>query len=416
MIQYYNEDFEDIPFNELNEDFLDDFNPDDAKQSSKIVIDKAEEEPFNREDYKHNFRIGCERKALRPGGQLMRGQSMKTKVELYNRLLERILVPYLDGMRYIEDYRAGWEPTWSKDDFTPIENTVDFFMDEERFRKDISFVVYFNTYENLRLKRIIWILEQFWNVTQILAKFDQFVSVHTHYTMDDWISSESYWYGIDVHRAVEHTFFEKTKEEKTVRHFVSLFNKSKEVQKEFKEMFKKRKDSENFMNSNYHKSSFISIFKNPEDFSNGKMSIEQKPLAAGEYDYKRRVVFRILKNATVRVQYSYTDPTIEFLVEGTLELWNPFSPDDYYRRNEEFGTKRLAENFQHNEVVILPEFRCMPRKKDAINVSLHGRNINTLIVRCSDEYIEDVEHLKAIINLKGIENVNEIKWQVEENE
>ena len=234
--------------------------------------------------------------------------------------------------------------------------------------------------------------------------------------MDDWISSESYWYGIDVHRAVEHTFFEKTKEEKTVRHFVSLFNKSKEVQKEFKEMFKKSKDSENFMNSSYHKSSFISIFKNPEDFSNGKMSIEQKPLAAGEYDYKRRVVFRILKNATVRVQYSYTDPTIEFLVEGTLELWNPFSPDDYYRRNEEFGTKRLAENFQHNEVVILPEFRCMPRKKDAINVSLHGRNINTLIVRCTDEYIECVEHLKSIINLKGIENVNEIKWQVEENE
>lgn len=415
MIQY-NDDFEDVPFNELNEDFLDDFSPEDAKQSSKIVIDKAEEEPFNREDYKHNFKIGCERKTLRPGGELMHGQSMKTKVELYNRLLERILVPYLDGMRYIEDYRAGWEPTWSKDDFTLIENTVDFFMDEERFRKDISFVVYFNTYENLKLKRIIWILEQFWNVAQILAKFDQFVSVQSHYTMDNWISSESYWYGIDVHRAVEYTFFEKTKEEKTVRHFISLFNKSKEVQKEFKEMFKKRKDGENFMNSSYHKSSFISIFKNPEDFINGKMSIEQKPLAAGEYDYKRRVVFRILKNATVRVQYSYIDPTIEFLVEGTLELWNPFSQDDYYRRNQEFGTKRLAEKFQHNEVVILPEFRCMPRKKDAIEVSLYGRNINTLIVRCTDEYIEDVEHLKAVINLKGIENVNEIKWAVEENE
>ena len=58
----------------------------------------------------------------------------------------------------------------------------------------------------------------------------------------------------------------------------------------------------------------------------------------------------------------------------------------------------------------------MPRKKDAIDVSLHGRNNNTLIVRCTDEYIEDVEHLKAIINLQGIENVNEIKWEVEENE
>ena len=110
------------------------------------------------------------------------------------------------------------------------------------------------------------------------------------------------------------------------------------------------------------------------------------------------------------------DPAIEFLVDGTLELWNPFSPDDYYGRNKEFGIKRLAENFQHNEVIIFPEFRCMPRKKDAIDVSLHGRNINTLIVRCTDEYIEDVEHLKAIINLKGIENVNEIKWEVEENE
>jgi hypothetical protein len=146
------------------------------------------------------------------------------------------------------------------------------------------------------------------------------------------------------------------------------------------------------------------------------MSIEQKPLAAGEYEYKRRLMFRILKNATVRVQYSYMDPIIEFLVEGTLELWNPFSQDDHYHRNREFGTKRLAENFQHNEVVILPEFRCMPRKKDAIEVSLYGRNINTLIVRCTDEYIENVEHLKAIINLKGIENVNEIKWEVEENE
>ena len=30
MIQY-NDDFEDVPFYELNEDFLDDFNPDDAK-------------------------------------------------------------------------------------------------------------------------------------------------------------------------------------------------------------------------------------------------------------------------------------------------------------------------------------------------------------------------------------------------
>ena len=413
MIQY-NDDFEDIPFYELNEDFLDDFNPDDAKQSSKIVIDKAEEEPFNREDYKHNFRIACERRVLRPGSELMHGQSMKTKVELYNRLLERILVPYLDVMRYIEDYRAGWEPMLGKGDFTPIENTVDFFMDEERFREEFSFVVYFNTYENLKLKRIIWILEQFWNVLQILAKFDQFVFVYSYYTMDNWITSETYWYGIDVHRAVKHFFFEKTKEEKTVRHFVGLFDKSKEVQKEFKKMFKKRKDNENFMNSNYNKSSFISIFKNPEDFSNGKMSIEPKPLAAGEY--KHRLVFRILKNATVRVQYSYTDPPIEFLVEGTLELWNPFSPDDCYGRNEEFGIKRLAENFQHNEVIIFPEFRCMPRKKDAIDVSLHGRNINTLIVRCTDEYIEDVEHLKAIINLQGIENVNEIKWEVEENE
>ena len=416
MIQYYNynEDFEDVFFNELNEDFLDDFNPDDAKQSSKIVIDKAEEEPFNREDYKHNFRIACERRVLRPGSELMPGQSMKTKVELYNRLLERILVPYLDGMRYIEDYRAGWESMWGKGDFTPIENTVDFFMDEERFRKDFSFVVYFNTYENLKLKRIIWILEQFWNVVQILAKFDQFVFVYSYYTMDNWIASESYWYGIDVHRAVEHLFFEKTKEEKTVRHFVGLFDKSKEVQKEFKKMFKKRKDNENFMNSNYHKSSFISIFKNPEDFSNGKMSIEQKPLAAGEYKY--RLMFRILKNATVRVQYSYTDPPIEFLVEGTLEFWNPFSPNDYYEHNKEFGINRLAEDFHHNKVVILPEFRCMPRKKDAIDVSLLGRNIDTLIVRCTDEYIEGVEHLKAIINLKGIENVNEIKWEVEENE
>lgn len=153
MIQYYNEDFEVLPFDELNEDFLDDFNPDDAKQSSKIVIDKAEEEPFNREDYKHNFRIACERRVLRPGSELMHGQSMKTKVELYNRLLERILVPYLDGMRYIEDYRAGWELKWNKEEFTPIENTVDFFMDEEKFGKDISFVVYFNTYENVTLRR-----------------------------------------------------------------------------------------------------------------------------------------------------------------------------------------------------------------------------------------------------------------------
>ena len=119
--------------------------------------------------------------------------------------------------------------------------------------------------------------------------------------MDNYIFSESYWYGTDVHRAVKYSFFEKMKEEKIVRHFVGLFNKSKEVQKEFKEMFKKSKDNENFMNSNYNKSSFISIFKNPEDFSNGKISIEQKPLAAGEYDYKRRLVFRILKNATVRV-------------------------------------------------------------------------------------------------------------------
>ena len=53
------------------------------------------------------------------------------------------------------------------------------------------------------------------------------------------------------------------------------------------------------MNSNYYKLSFISIFKIPEDFSNGKMSIEKKPLAAGEYKY--RLMFRILKNATVRV-------------------------------------------------------------------------------------------------------------------
>ena len=110
------------------------------------------------------------------------------------------------------------------------------------------------------------------------------------------------------------------------------------------------------------------------------------------------------------------EPPIEFLVEGTLEFWNPFSPNDYYEHNKEFGINRLAEDFQHNEVIIFPEFRCMPRKKDAIDVSLLGRNIDTLIVRCTDEYIEDVEHLKAIINLQGIENVNEIKWEVEENE
>ena len=64
-------------------------------------------------------------------------------------------------------------------------------------------------------------------------------------------------------------------------------------------MFKKRKYNENFMNSNYSKSSFISIFKNPEDFSKGKMSIEKKPLAPVAYKY--RLMFRILKNATVRV-------------------------------------------------------------------------------------------------------------------
>ena len=96
--------------------------------------------------------------------------------------------------------------------------------------------------------------------------------------MDNWIASESYWYGIDVHRAVKHFFFENTKEEKTVRHFVGLIDKAKKVQKEFKEMFKKRKDNENFMNSNYNKSSFISIFKNPEDFSNGKCLLNRSRL------------------------------------------------------------------------------------------------------------------------------------------
>ena len=57
-----------------------------------------------------------------------------------------------------------------------------------------------------------------------------------------------------------------------------------EVQKEFKEMFKKRKDSENFMNSSYHKSSFISIFKNPEDFSNVREGLEKNNIVMEEAD------------------------------------------------------------------------------------------------------------------------------------
>ena len=394
----------------INEDLLDDISLDDVEDSSVTSrLSDNNDVLFDKNNYKHNLTIKCNRKVL-----ISRNAS-ESVLKIYQYLVERFVIPNLQLLYYIDDFQAGWE--YSETDylfdttgFTPIDKTYEFFKNiNNTFNITVVFKIYFNVNRKLDLNKILRTLMQFWSINIVLFRFDEYVAFEKCYFLDNYVGAS---FDSNIYNAIKYKAFNKLKDEQTLKHFISSFNNSREIKQEFKQKFTTTREINNFLNSGNPRSSFMSIFMNQNDFcDNSKTSvecIERTPIL-------KIVRFKILKGASVRVSYHWTQPDVEFLVDGTLEFYNTFISRDIYHSNISYGIERLDKHYEHNEVVILPDFRCFPRKKEAVTIDLYKTNIKLLIVRASDRFIIDEEQLKNIINLTGTENVKEIKYEIFED-
>lgn len=396
QINLYKDDFEDIS---LLEDFMDDFAPETGAKQSNVVIKQIDTDDFNPEDYKFKFSLYIQRQGL-AAGLNHKHIKMETKLRSFENMVNRVLLPYIEGMRYMDDIYVGW--AMSPNNYNkvwPVEQTYEFFSDEEELRSQLlMLVIYFNPYENLRLRHILYILQELYLVKTIMDKFRGLVSASNYYLLNNQISYE---FDGTMDKCIKDKYFSQKKDEKLLRHFVSLFSKSKQIQAEFKEMFN-RADSD-FMHTGCERYEFVRLIDPYSDFDSGKIVLEEVP---NQYKYRQPLIMRILRNATITIAvYHYTQPDVIFIVEGTLVMKGIFDKNDSWHNNTKYELNRLKEDEEHNEVVLLPDFRCCPSSKDCTTINVHHRHIKKLIVRCLDVYIENEEHLSKIFDFDNAENV-----------
>ena len=115
----------------------------------------------------------------------------------------------------------------------------------------------------------------------------------------------------------------------------------------------------------------------------------------------------IPEGKTARVRFYIHDVFVRFRVAGTLEIWNRIDTgnrwDNSYKMDG-FGLRRLDPDYQHNTVVLDIEFDSYPdlnnpNQENKIPVLVDNRHIDNLIIRSDDTFLEDINHLKSLVDL-----------------
>jgi hypothetical protein len=202
----------------------------------------------------------------------------------------------------------------------------------------------------------------------------------------------------------------KMKDLRALKHFINVFSKQKSVKREFDETF--TKSDESYLGTTHSRSEYSQIFRQPTDFCPEKLKVERNEEHGNYTAAPAELIITVLPGQEVEVTYHYSMPLVTFRVDGTMKIFNMFSKINIYSRNEQYGISRLDEKYAHNEVVLSPTFDFIPKEKDAIELNMKNRTIDTLVVEADDTYIEDEEHLKSVFRLAGTENVSKIIYRI----
>lgn len=322
-------------YDSIFEDLLDDFQPEE-QSTIKQMVDDAELNDAAPKEYQHSISIKASSRALNGSISTLKNTvSLHHKVATYKKFLDRILVPYAESMRFIEDYELGWLYSEGTDKtFYPLDKTEELFTDEELFPRgsSLDFRMNFNTYENLTLKQIIRILIQIQDIRKILRKLDYFVSVSEYVIIDDWIGSDEYRYTDQLTAMLKQREYFKMKDLRAMKHFINVFSRQKSVKREFDETFTKADES--YLGTTHSKREYAQIFRQHTDFCPEKLKVERNEEHRNYTAAPPELIITVLSGQEVEVTYHYSMPPVIFRVDGTMKIFNAFSKTNIYSRNE----------------------------------------------------------------------------------
>lgn len=393
----------------LNEDLsIDDLFTASDIRSQDILADKTEDDSV-REDFEHFMRI-----------QFRMPTDVKTPTRIKSALIKFIeeyirteMIPVVLQNRHISAFEFGWTNmeslTFSTDSekFFPLTKTREYFTETPNALtgRHLNFILMFNVIRPERVRHIFSVLNVLYNIKRL---FGRVVSTFSA-SIDNW---PSFVLDSDVMDDINNRQYTDRKREKSIKHFVDVFTKSRKTKKELAEYMS---PMENYMGSgqakfNTHVAFLDGTAKNVIFSPSDDETLSKCPIAF------------IPEGKTARCRYFYHDVFVQFRVAGTLIVWHRFdlksSSFGGGFRNDNYGLKRLDPNYHHNTLVIEIEFDTYPvvEKDKKIAVMIHSRHIDNLIIRANDQFLEDINHLKDLVELQDIENVKNIEWEFLEND
>lgn len=355
-------------------------------------------------DYEHFMRL-----------QFTMPTNVRTPMRIVNAFLNFIpeyieteIFPILEQSRHISSFTAGWTKMESltfnaeiiKKYFYLLSQTRE-FMTETPYAltgRRLQFIILFNVNRPERVRHIFSTLNSLY---QVYLRFKNILS-SSEPTIDNWPAFILNYSVIDNIKNAEYT---DSKNEKAIKHFVDVFTKSKKTKKELAEYMSPRN---NYLGTGYNKFdirvSFLDgTWRNAIFSPNDNAAYSKSPIAF------------IPEGKTVRCRYWWHDVFVNFRVAGTLIVWHRFDlkTSSGHFTDENYGLQRLDPEYHHNTVVLEIEFDTYPDITDGrqIEISVHDRFIDNLIVRADDTFLEDINQLKSLIHLSDIENVKNIEWE-----
>lgn len=394
----------------LNEELsLDDLFTASDTRSQDVLADKANSQSEHKK-FEHFMNI-----------QFTMPTDSKTPERIKRALLNFIpeyikneIFPLLEQCRHISSFEVGWAnmeslsftPDSESEQFYPLAKSLEFFTTTPNALtgRRLHFVVMFNVRRPERLRHIFSILNTLYNVNK---RFSKLMSGYSS-SIDNW---PSFILSSEVMDDINRGQYSSTKNEKAIKHFVDIFTKSKKTKKELSEYMSPR---ENYLGTGQDKfqthvafldGTWRNVIFSPSD-------VESQP--------KNPIAF-IPEGKTARCRYSFHDTFVKFRVAGTLIIWHRYDlKGSAYNgfHNDCYGLRRLDPVYHHNNIVIEIEFDTYPdvNRDDKIAIMVHDRYIDNLIIRADDRFLEDINHLKELVDLQDIKNVGNIEWEFKEDD
>lgn len=401
--------FSDIEFDNspvLFEDFLDDFDVrDNQPAKSRQLVDEIddEREPFDRTKYKHYIDIAG-RVGLAYESKYI---PFKVVCRAIHNLIEEYVVPAVENIHHIEDYRIGWY--FMNETFYDVDQTYEFM--KQNVKPDnndvVYFMVYFNTPDNMTLRQIVRLLLDLWTVKR---KYKTHLS--TFITPGDMLVDGWHQYPFDdeVYKAFKMGDCGTSKVERLVRHFVHLFDGTKAIKKQLSQEYN-YKVFKGYLGTGLQEWQFHHVFKYQDDWRDRRIERCRDP------KNPKGLLIRIPEDKSVWIQTMRASNVLfRLLTDGEVIFWNRLEPSNMYGLSyNDFGLERLDADYEHNKVTVFIEYQTIPRD-NVLTLNFNGRHIRELTIKTDSVYIEDVAHLQDVVRVVGDENVSgNIKWIVDED-